>query len=185
MVVSPIGHIRLGLDASPADAETGMSATDARILAEAKARSPRVALCVFRGVHGDGDEVGSWAFDPALDETQCRELATRLLRGQIEVYRGMLYAGLSMFVHTEWGMREVDAFRWAVDRRIEELVELNGGAGTLGGSQAAIDLWLLRNLTFFFTLSFDKFVETVLPDKLAMMEKRMERIRRMLGLRGA
>jgi hypothetical protein len=73
---------------------------------------------------------------------------------------------------------EVHGFRGAVDLRIAELDPLANG-DTLEAKRAQLDLWMLRNLIFFFSLGFDKLVATILPDKLTLMEKRMERIRRL------
>jgi hypothetical protein len=176
MVITPRTHIRVGFD-QPLDESTGMSATDQMILREARARRQRVSICVFRGASQDGE--GSWAFAEGLDEGQGQALAQRLLPGQVAMYRGMLKAGISLFVHADWGAQETDAFRFAVDHRIAELREGVDPSETLATSTESIDLWLLRNLTFFFTLSFEKLVETILPDKLVLMEKRMERIRRL------
>ncbi len=178
MVITPRTHVRVGLSA--VEHVDGMSALDETLLREAQARSPRITFCVFRGRSDEGD--GSWCFADAMTQAQDRELASKLLPGQMIAYRGLLRAGVSLFVHADWGERETDAFRWAVDHRIAALREEIEPDETVGTSASAIDLWILRNLTFFFTLSFAKMIETILPDKLALMEARMERIRRLVGL---
>lgn len=177
MVITPRSHVRVDLRAVSDNDE--MSEIDRRVLAEASSRSPRISFCIFRGRSDEGD--GSWAFAGGLTEAQGRQLAARLLPGQMAAYRGLLRAGVSLFVHADWGATETAAYRWAVDHRIAELRKEVTTDETLGTSANAIDLWILRNLTFFFTLSFAKLVETILPDKLALMETRMERIRRLVG----
>ena len=178
MVITPRSHVRV--DPSSVESEGKMTALDETLLREAQARSPRITFCVFRGRSDEDD--GSWRFADGMTQAQDRDLAARLLPGQMICYRGLLRAGVSLFVHADWGERETDAYRWAVDHRIAELRDEVHPGETTGTSAGAIDLWILRNLTFFFTLSFAKLIETILPDKLALMETRMERIRRLVGL---
>ncbi len=101
-----------------------------------------------------------------------------MLTGQMGVYRAMLNFGICLFLHSDLGPLEVHGFRGAVDARIRDIEPLSKG-NTLQAKRAQLDLWMLRNLIFFFSLGFDKLVATILPDKLALMEKRMERIRRL------
>ena len=115
-----------------------MSEVDAEILEQARQRTPRATVGIFRGRNGGA---GSWGFDPDVDEADAVRLAEFLLRGQMFVYREMLRLGVCLFVHAEWGSLESAAYRSAA-------------TGIVAGLSAS-------------------------PQKLALMEKRMERIQRM------
>jgi hypothetical protein len=176
MVITPVAP--LVVQARPYIPGTAkMSDADLQVLEGArKAADSSATVCIFRAVAPIGD--GSYRFAPGMSEHQAISTALSMLDGQMRVYREMLRLGLCLFLHTDLGPLEVHGFRGAVDQRVEELEPLTRGGGE-DAKRAQLDLWLLRNLNFFFTLGFDKLIATILPDKLALMEKRMERIRRL------
>lgn len=154
-----------------------MSDADMQILAGGrKAAGDTATVCIFRARAPVGD--GHYMFDPSMSEDQAVETARSMLDAQMRVYREMLRLGICLFLHTDMGLLEVHGYRGAVERRVRELEPLTRGEG-IDAKRAQLDLWLLRNLNFFFTLGFDKLIATILPDKLSLMEKRMERIRRL------
>lgn len=154
-----------------------MSDIDRRILEGARqAAASAASVCIFRARAPVGD--GLYAFVSTISEREAIETGRSMLERQMRVYRAMLPMGICLFLHTDFGPMEVHGFRGAVDLRIAELEPLANG-DTLEAKRAQLDLWMLRNLIFFFSLGFDKLVATILPDKLTLMEKRMERIRRL------
>jgi hypothetical protein len=178
LVIAPTEAVRVGLDRIvPRVGPPRMSSLDQQVLEQAEARAPRIQLGIFRGANGHG---GSWGFDPAMDEHEAIRLAEYLLPGQMIVYRGLLRLGVCLFVHIDWGSLECAAFRAAAAKIADGLHDrLSRGSAEPPNPADVVDLWVLRNLTFFFSLSFDHLVSTILPEKLALMEKRMERIQRM------
>lgn len=155
----------------------GMSESDQRILNGARAAlSASVSVCIFRARASVGE--GAYRFDDSMTDSEAVTTALSMLDGQLRVYREMLRLGICLFLHTDLDPIAVHGFRGAVDIRVAELEPITFGVGPQAKS-AQLDLWLLRNLNFFFSLGFDKLVATILPDKLILMEKRMERIRRL------
>ncbi len=176
MVITPVERIVvLARPYIPSNEE--MSEADLQILAGGRrAADASATVCIFRARAPVGE--GHYLFDPMMSEEQAVETARAMLDAQMRVYREMLRLGICLFLHTDMGLLEVHGFRGAVEMRIRELEPLTRGGG-IDAKRAQLDLWLLRNLNFFFTLGFDKLIATILPDKLSLMEKRMERIRRL------
>lgn len=154
-----------------------MSESDQEILTGArKAMSAFASVCIFRARAPVGG--GAYRFEPSMTDSEAVSTALSMLDGQLRVYREMLRLGICLFLHTDLDPVAVHGFRGAVDIRVEELEPLTLGVDP-DAKRAQLDLWILRNLSFFFSLGFDKLIATVLPDKLILMEKRMERIRRL------
>ena len=131
---------------------------------------------------GSSDDGGSWAFAPELTSDEARELGELLLGAQMNVYRGLLRAELCLFVHVEFGPVEVDAFRMAAATRIAECAALLASPESSTRQRALVeaDLWILRNVVYFFELRYEAMIERILPEKLALLEKRMHRVRDMV-----
>jgi hypothetical protein len=147
-------------------------------LDQARARASRVDLTIFRGT--DDEARGSWGFAPEVGEAMAGRLAEHLLGSQMFVYRELMRVGLCLHLHAEFGPKEVVAFRDATDRRIELLERRTEGREPTGTPDAdVVDLWILRNLTFYFGLGIDNLVDSILPEKLLLMEKRMARVHEM------
>lgn len=149
-----------------------LSAIDDWIIAAArKAAEQKLAtVCIYRARADVGP--GCYRFSGRLQEAEVADLAETMLGGQLLIYRELVRMGVCLFVHSEFGYAEAEAYRVATERHIAAL-RLQDDA------QSELDLWILQNLVFFFTSSFESLATTVLPEKLPMMEKRMERIRRM------
>lgn len=157
--------------------KTAMSESDKRILDGARdAMSASASVCIFRAKAPIGG--GAYRFDQSMSDSDAISTALAMLDGQLRVYREMLRLGICLFLHTDLDPVAVHGYRGAVDIRVEELEPLTFGVGP-DAKHAQLDLWLLRNLNFFFSLGFEKLIATILPDKLILMEKRMERIRRL------
>lgn len=174
MVITPATHARYGAaDLVQLPSTPAISEVDAEILEQARARAGRVQLVVLRGM--SDDEEGSWGFDEDVDPQTAYEIARRLLPSHTRVYRGLAAMGMFLFVHVEWGVMEVDAFRVATEERVGDLEAM----GDRRSPVDELDLWILRNLVFYFGLSFDKLIHSVLPEKLVLMEKRIDKIRQL------
>ncbi|MBV1862672.1 MAG: hypothetical protein KUG77_29895 [Nannocystaceae bacterium] len=157
--------------------EMGMSESDRRILDGARdAISASASVCIFRARAPVGN--GAYRFEQSMSDSEAVSTALAMLDGQLRVYREMLRLGICLFLHTDLDPIAVHGFRGAVDIRAEELETITFGVGP-DAKSAQLDLWILRNLNFFFSLGFDKLIATILPDKLILMENRMERIRRL------
>ena len=155
----------------------GMSESDQMILNGARAAAAASAsVCIFRARAPGGD--GAYRFEESMTDSEAVATALSMLGGQVRVYRELLRLGICLFLHTDLDPISVHGFRGAVDVRVAELEPLTFGVGPQAKS-AQLDLWILRNLNFFFSLGYDKLIATILPDKLVLMEKRMERIRRL------
>lgn len=178
LVITPADAILVASDAGLDVTPGVMTETDHAIAQAARDAAERgnPTVCIFRARDPDG--AGSYAFDPSMDEETAATLASRMLAGQVLVYREMLQLGICLFLHTDLGPVEAQAFRVAVARRVEDLAELVD-VTTNPDPHDQVDLWLLRNLSFFFTLRFEKLTQTILPEKLTLMEKRMDRIHRL------
>jgi len=153
-----------------------ISPLDRWILGESHAAAERAgaSVCIFRARADAGP--GRYGFCPLLSDAQAVELASALLVGALPVYREMVRLGICLLVYAELGADEAAAFREgarAVCARLEARIECS--------AQAEVDLWILQNLVFFFTTSFESLSTSVLPEKLPMMETRMERVRRMVA----
>lgn len=170
LVVTPTEHVRVGA-ARLAELRAGevMGRLDAQLLAEAKARAGQAAIVVFRARDDDG--LGSWGFGDDLDPADELEVAALMLRSHLVVYRELRVSGYAIIVHTELGEREVRAMRAAVDEHLEELRHrpLFDDAERERNEN---DRWILRHLVFHFEIGFGRLVESVLPDKIAMLERR-------------
>lgn len=149
-----------------------LSAIDHWIIqaAQRAAEQKLATVCIYRARADTGP--GHYRFSSRLTEAGAADLAETMLGGQLLVYREMVKMGVSLFVHSEFGRVEAQAYRVAAQRHIEALRGHDD-------PQSEVDLWILQNLVFYFTSSFESLASTLLPEKLPMMEKRMERIRRM------
>lgn len=178
LIITPTEHVRVM--ASRLDelrtkvAEQSHSPLDLRLLAEGRRRAKEVRLTIFRG-HDDAGQ-GSWRFEPGIDEAVARELAYYLLRDQMYVYRGLFDVGLYLNFHVEWPIDELDAYRHALTRLRGE-IDPSAHSGVFGkqADAASIDRWILRHGTFFFRVTLDKFIDSILPEKWTLMERRIQR----------
>ena len=161
------------LESPPRD--EGRTERDSDILQYARGLSERVHLAIFRGRDDDGE--GSWGFAEDVDETTGTALALAMLPGHLQVWRGMLQMGVCLFLHVDWEPREAVAFGNATDALVGRLdAEVAAGQDV---DRATLDLWILKNLTFYTSLSLVKVVDGFLPEKLSLMESRMDRIHKM------
>lgn len=170
LVVTPTEHVRVGrvrLDELRAKDELGP--LDASMMQAAEERRGRASIVVFRGRDDEGQ--GSWGFADDLDESGRAEAATLMLRSHLVIYRALRDADYELVLHTELGGPEVTAMREAVDIHSAWL----RSRPVFDDEERAridTDLWILRHLVFHFEIGFSRLVESVLPEKIAMLERR-------------
>ena len=173
LVVEPTLRFSLGKDdLKRLSAQEGMSQMDRDIAQAVKQRAGRVHAMLFRGKASGGE--GSWDFDSLLDDETSGELGYHLVRTQLGTYRRLLAAGVLLNVHCDFSTRIAHPMQRGAERLVAEL-EANPGV------VAAVDRWILQHLTFFFSLSAEKVLSTILPDKLPMFEQRLPHIRDMVA----
>lgn len=178
LVVSPTSHVVVGRDRLERPFRDGqLSEIDQSIIDAAAERAGRVQLTIFRGATEDG--TGSYRFDPSLARPHADELAYRLVREQIAVYRALVDYGLCMHVHCDWGETESDSFRIGNLRLASELemASKDKSVDRVDRRRHRADVWILRNLCFYFPSRMSPLVTRVLPENLPMMERRMARAR--------
>lgn len=173
MVLTPSESVAMGRGHIDTLREaTEISANDRAIIDAAERME--VALVLFRGSDGEG---ARWGFAPDLPEHLADQLAVAVLERQLPVYRQLMLSGVCLFVHADWGEIETEAFRRAIDRLV---AEYGARLGARPDPKLEADLWILKNLVFFFTLGHEQLLRTVLPSKLPMLEARMARVREMV-----
>ncbi|MBK8241120.1 MAG: hypothetical protein IPK74_36860 [Deltaproteobacteria bacterium] len=136
-----------------------------------------VRVCIYRGRDDEGR--GSWSFCESTTAAERNELARLMLRDQLRVYRELLRLGIGLFIHTEFGNLEVSAYRSAIAHHIEAnaLVLADAAADPEDRARADANQWILRNVTFFFGNPMRSILDRVLPDKIALLDRRMHRVR--------
>lgn len=183
-VVTPTTHLRIGrerLERFRADGHPG-SDVDRAFLEAVRSVEDTHELVVFRAKSGDGE--GSWGFEPELSEEEAHELGYHLVVDQMPTYRRLVAAGVFALIHVEFEPVEADAYQEGTRRVLDELEA--GSIPEVGGDEDAIallqvDRWILHNLTYFFTLSLDDVVESVLHRQLPLLEDRIPHLRHLVA----
>lgn len=178
LVVTPTEHVRI--DASQLrrlQAGPSLGAIETAVLEQGMRLADTVRVCIYRGRDDEGR--GSWGFHEATTTLERNELARLMLRDQLVVYRELLRLGIGLFIHTEFGTLECSAYRSAAAHHLEAnaMVLVDPQATAEQRARAEADQWILRNVTFFFGNPMRAILERVLPDKLAMLDRRMHRVR--------
>jgi hypothetical protein len=178
LVVNPTEHLRVDGGRLPRlRAGSGLGPIESAVLEEARRLSDIARVCIYRGRDDEGR--GSWGFCESTTAAERNELARLMLRDQLMVYRELLRLGIGLFIHTEFGNLEVSAYRSAAAHHIEAnaLVLADASASPEERARADADQWILRNVTFFFGNPMRSILERVLPDKIALLDRRMQRVR--------
>lgn len=166
---SPVVVGRARLEALRKSVAAG--ALDREIIDEVRKRAGRVKALVIRGV--------DWRVDPALDVHDREELGLLLTRSQLPTYRRFLSAGMVVVVHGEFGPVETEVFRRGAEHVIAD-IESSPAKRVDDRALQRVDLFNLKHLCFFFSLSIDRLLREILPPQLKLFETRAERIRDML-----
>jgi hypothetical protein len=88
------------------------------------------------------------------------------------MYRKLLEIGIVLFVHSDWGHREIGPIR-------RGLRSLAADASNSDDGNGPIDEWIVRNKLLYSSLSLDHVVRKLLPAHLRLLERRQERARRL------
>jgi hypothetical protein len=150
---------------------TAPGALDREIIEEVRKRQGRVKALVIR--------FADWRVDPSLDVHDREELGLLLTRSQLSTYRRFLSAGIVVVVHGELGPVETEVFRRGAEHVIAD-IESSPARRDDDRALQRVDLFDLKHLCFFFSLSIDRLLTKVLPTQLELFETRAERIRDML-----
>ncbi len=154
------------------------SAIDQALLREVRAREGRARVLLYRGRNDDGS--ATWGFDDELTDAEARELGYFLIKSQVPSYRHLIARGVLVLMHVDLGFREVDALRQGTAAVLAELERRSNPNHNLESAAAAViraDIWILKHLTFFFSLGLAKAVEETLPGVLPMLEQREAHVR--------
>jgi hypothetical protein len=177
LVITPSEHRRVGRDRLRALRGTANESPIETGIVDRITASPRpYQIVVFRG--RNDDETASWGFEEALGPDEARELARLLVISHLPTHRCMLTHGTWVMVHTDFGTREADLLR----RASQEVLEEKKAMHPANEAQEAVrdaDVWLLRHLNFYFSLGFERVIESVLPDKLPLIEMREANVRQL------
>jgi hypothetical protein len=166
-----VGRERLGQLRASGQA----SSIDHEILSRVRAAGDHVNVLIFRGRAPEGR--GRYSVDPDLSDEERAELGYLLVFSQTPTYRRFLAAGILAFLHVELFGATLDAFRSGTERMLNEL-ERN--VIEIDPAVRAVDTWVLKHLSFYFSLGLDSVLERILPDKMPLFESREPRIREML-----
>lgn len=185
LVITPTEHTRVHrsrleqLRSSPFDPRPGP--IDQEILDVARSCAPAVHFTIFRGCDDAGH--GSWGLADDVVGDDAIELSYYLLREQMGCYRGLVRAGLLLHLHVDWPARELAAHHRAAERYMAELRAAirEGGGPKLADPALLADLWILRNLTLYFSVHFDALRDAFLPESLPLMERRIGRARQLMA----
>lgn len=152
---------------------TELSAVDRWLLEQmTQAQAP---IAVFRSVNDAGERV--WAVDPELGSDETEQLGYVLTRGLLPVHRRMVTAGVALFAHTDWGLKETEAMRGGVRRMLEVLAERPRAHPAV----QELDVWILKHLLFHFGMPYQHIIQNVLPDHLRLIGGRAERARELVA----
>lgn len=150
--------------------DPALSDGDRLIIARVRDRSDDVSILIMRGA----DEAGArlWQFDTAFDEDELEDVSRLLIRALLPLHRRFLCSGIILFVHSEWGARETPPMRRAIARFANELQN----HGQLGAAMRDLDLWILRNMLLFSSLTTRHVIESLLPDHLRLVSHRKRQV---------
>lgn len=174
LILSPTSD--LVVDISRLDVPAAPSDLDREIVGLIDDVGEDVHVSIFRA--GGADTPGLWRFQEGLSEKQMVALAEHLLVGQLPVYRGLVRRGICLHVHVELPIEVAHAFRDATELLIQRIMDEDERTEADRAMHIA-DVWLLRNLSFYFTVGFGPLMDRILPEKLSLMEKRLSRGRQM------
>ena len=152
----------------------GASETDEALIEAVVGADPSVSALLFSA--GDG----RWRFDATLPRSQLEALGYHLVRSQLELYRRLVAAGISLLFGAGLGDVEADLMRAGTNRLIVELEGREAGLTVPGARDA--NLWMLRHLCFFTSASATRVLEHgTLADQLPLCESRAHRARDLLA----
>lgn len=143
---------------------------DRWIIGRVSERGPDIPILIMRGADETGQRL--WEFDAKYGEAELEDLGRLLARALLPLYRRFLCSGIILFVHTEWGARETPPMRRGIARLAGELLETPQPNAHLRD----LDLWILRNMLLFSSLSTMHVIGTLLPAHLRLVAHRKRQV---------
>ena len=148
---------------------------DRWLIDQAARRSSRARVILFRAMNARNERV--WEFDPSLSDGELEEGGYVLTKALLPFHRRLLVNGMSLMVHTDWGLRECYAMRYGVRRLAAEIKKGQSDADPV----AEADRWVLGNMLLHVALSMDHVIAELLPSHLSMIERRQDRLKRLIA----
>lgn len=149
-----------------------LNEVDRAILDRVRGRGDDTPMLIMRAADDSGKRL--WSFDPSFTDDEVEETGAELVRSLMPLYRRFLASGITLFVHADWGERELSPMRRGVARLSENLDPDEDGA------VRRLDEWLLRNMLLYSSLSFRHVTEVLLPEHMRLLERRQQRVRQLL-----
>jgi hypothetical protein len=180
LVMAP--RSRMLIDAARRDRLRGdpaLSEADRTIVGRVRSRGDDVPILIMRGANDLGERL--WEFDAAFSDDELEEVGRLLTRALLPLHRRFLCSGIILFVHTEWGVRETPPMRRAVASLAHEL-QASAPANT---ALRDLDLWILRNMLLFSSLSAKHVVQSLLPAHLRLVSHRKRQIADLVARAGS
>ncbi len=151
-----------------------LSEIEQSILDRIAARPEGTPILILRGADDDARRL--WSFDPSFGEQDLEEAGLIFSRAVMQFYRGLLHRGVVLFVHSDWGSREIGPIRRGLDALADQV-----STSCTDGAAAAIDEWIVRNMLLYSSLSLQHVLQRLLPTHLRLLERRGDRVRRLFG----
>lgn len=149
-----------------------LSEVEQTILDRIAARPEETPILILRGADDEGRSL--WSFDPSFDEQELEETGLVFSRAVMPFYRGLLDRGVVLFVHSDWGYREIGPIRRGLNALADQV-----GTSSTNAAVAAIDEWIVRNMLLYSSLSLQHVLQRLLPTHLRLLERRGDRVRRL------
>ncbi len=153
--------------------DTRLSPVEQGILSRVATRPNNTPILILRGADDFGNRL--WEFDPNFDDQQLEETGRAFSRSVMPLYRQLVAHGIVLFVHADWGNREIPPIR-------RGLAQLADDLGTTHSDPAvsALDEWVIRNVLLYSSLSLRHVIEKLLPEHLSLLARREARAARLV-----
>lgn len=129
-------------------------------------------ILIMRAADDDGTRL--WSFDPSFTEVEVEETGVELVRSLMPLYRRFVASGIALFVHSDWGERELPPMRRGLARLSEQVDE------SADPAVRRLDEWVLRNMLLYSSLSFSHVTQSLIPGHMRLLERRRLRARQLL-----
>lgn len=148
-----------------------LSEVEQTILDRIAARPEGTPILILRGADDAGKSL--WSFASSFDEQELEEAGLIFSRAVMPFYRGLLDRGIVLFVHSDWGFREIGPIRRGLNALADQVSTSSADASV------AIDEWIVRNMLLYSSLSLQHVLQRLLPTHLRLLERRGDRVRRL------
>ena len=147
------------------DGPAKLGPVDRGILERVRAEGGNAPILILRAANESGQRL--WSFAEEFEASELVDVASSLVSNLMLLYRELVRLGIVLFVHTDFGTRELMPMRRGVERLLDQIV---GSDGPLGLRE--LDAWILRNMLLYSSLRFEHVTTQLLPAHLALLERR-------------